>query len=61
MMSLSGQVVGQVQEAGRDDVDRAVAAARQALKGPWGRQTLEERCQLPANNQLLVFRSDVRG
>ena len=42
----TGQVVGQVQEAGREDVDRAVTAARQALKGPWGKLTLEERCQL---------------
>jgi len=42
----TGQVVGQVHEASRDDVDRAVQAARDALAGPWGRLSVEDRCQL---------------
>ena len=42
----TGQVVGQVHEASREDVDRAVQAARDALSGPWGRFSLEDRCQL---------------
>ena len=42
----TGRVVGRVQEAGRDDVDRAVTAARRALEGPWGRLSVEERCRL---------------
>lgn len=31
----TGKVVGKVAEASREDVDRAVKAARQALRGPW--------------------------
>jgi aminomuconate-semialdehyde/2-hydroxymuconate-6-semialdehyde dehydrogenase len=42
----TGLVVGRVQESGRDDVDRAVTAARRALKGPWGKLSVEERCRL---------------
>jgi (Z)-2-((N-methylformamido)methylene)-5-hydroxybutyrolactone dehydrogenase len=35
-----------VPDAGRDDVDRAVAAARAALKGPWGQMTGADRAEL---------------
>ena len=42
----TGEVVSQVHEAGRDDVDAAVQAARAALDGPWGRMGAEERSQL---------------
>ena len=40
---LTGQVIAQVHEAGRDEVNAAVAAARAALKGPWGKMTVAER------------------
>jgi len=42
---LNGQVIAQVHEAGRAEVDAAVAAARAALKGPWGRMTVAERVE----------------
>jgi len=40
---LDNRVIGEVAEAGRAEVDAAVAAARAALTGPWGRMTLTER------------------
>jgi aminomuconate-semialdehyde/2-hydroxymuconate-6-semialdehyde dehydrogenase len=40
---VTGTVIAQVHEAGRAEVDAAVAAARAALKGPWGRMTVAER------------------
>lgn len=39
----TGQVVAQVAEAGDDQVDRAVQAAKNALDGPWGRMSIDER------------------
>lgn len=39
----TGAVVSLVEESTRDDVDHAVSAARKALKGPWGRMTLDQR------------------
>ena len=39
-------VIGRVAEAGKAEVDAAVAAARAALKGPWGQMTLAERVTL---------------
>src|SRR5574337_1307214 len=39
-------VIGRVAEAGKAEVDAAVAAARAALKGPWGRMTLTRRVEL---------------
>ena len=42
---LTGQVIAQVHEAGRAEVDAAVAAARAALHGPWGRTTVEQRVE----------------
>jgi aminomuconate-semialdehyde/2-hydroxymuconate-6-semialdehyde dehydrogenase len=41
-----GRLVATVHEAGRDEVDRAVQAAKAALKGPWGRMTTDERSAL---------------
>ena len=41
----TGAVIARVHEAGRDEVDRAVAAARRALKGEWGRLGVEQRCE----------------
>ena len=41
-----GHVVGRVPEADRTDLDRAVAAARQAFdEGPWPRLTMAERAE----------------
>ncbi len=39
-------VVAQVAEAGEAEVERAVQAARKALKGPWGKSTIEERAAI---------------
>ena len=43
---ISNAVIGQVAEAGQAEVDAAVAAARAALKGPWGSMTLAQRVEL---------------
>ncbi|MGG8410026.1 aldehyde dehydrogenase [Streptomyces sp. 12297] len=43
------QVIGRVPHASREDVDRAVAAARQAFDhGPWPRMSLDERIAVVA-------------
>lgn len=42
----TGSVIGQIHEAGREEVDAAVAAARGALDGEWGRLGVERRCEL---------------
>jgi aminomuconate-semialdehyde/2-hydroxymuconate-6-semialdehyde dehydrogenase len=39
----TGATIGQVHEAGADEVDRACRAARRALRGPWGKMSLAER------------------
>lgn len=39
-------VIGPVHEAGKEQVDAAVKAARAALKGPWGKMTLAQRVAL---------------
>ncbi|MEJ8859178.1 2-hydroxymuconic semialdehyde dehydrogenase [Variovorax robiniae] len=43
---LNGEVLAQVHEADAALVDRAVQAARRALKGPWGQTTPEERAKM---------------
>ncbi|MBI3452773.1 MAG: 2-hydroxymuconic semialdehyde dehydrogenase [Rhodospirillales bacterium] len=43
---VDNQPVALVHEAGEGEVDRAVAAARRALKGPWGRMPQAERIAL---------------
>lgn len=43
---VDGRVVAVVHEAGREDVDRAVQAARAAADGPWGRMPQRERGRL---------------
>jgi len=43
---VNGRVVCTVSEADAELVDRAVQAARRALRGPWGRLTTAERCAL---------------
>lgn len=42
----TGEVLGEVAEGGKEEVDRAVAAARKALNGPWKKLTLQERSKL---------------
>src|ERR1700736_2294514 len=49
------QVIGQVAEAGREDVDRAVRSARNAFEGDWGRMRAAGRGQL-----LLKFADVIR-
>jgi aminomuconate-semialdehyde/2-hydroxymuconate-6-semialdehyde dehydrogenase len=42
---LTGAVIAHVHEAGHAEVDEAVAAARAALEGPWGRMTVDQRVE----------------
>ena len=42
----NGKLIAQVHEAGREEVDAAVRAARAALKGPWGKMTIDERAAI---------------
>ncbi|MCC4118630.1 2-hydroxymuconic semialdehyde dehydrogenase [Aromatoleum toluclasticum] len=42
---LDNRVIAAVHEAGKREVDAAVAAARAALNGPWGRMTVAERVE----------------
>ncbi|HEX2797653.1 MAG TPA: aldehyde dehydrogenase family protein, partial [Immundisolibacter sp.] len=42
----TGQVIAKVHEGGKAEVDLAVAAARAALKGPWGKMPMAERMDL---------------
>ena len=43
---LDNALIATVHEAGKAEVDAAVAAARAALNGPWGRMTVAERVDL---------------
>ncbi len=43
---IDNSLIGLVHEAGRPEVDAAVAAARAALKGPWGKLSVVERVKL---------------
>ena len=43
---LNNAVLGNVHEAGKAEVDAAVAAARAALEGPWGRMTVAGRVDM---------------
>lgn len=43
---VDGSLIDKVSEAGREDVDDAVRAAREALHGPWGSLKLAQRCDL---------------
>ncbi|MBM4761685.1 aldehyde dehydrogenase family protein [Bacillus sp. B15-48] len=42
----NGQVIATVYEAGQTDVDKAVAAAKAAFKGPWSKYSPAERTRL---------------
>lgn len=43
---VDNSVIGLVHEAGRTEVDAAVRAARNALRGPWGQLTVAQRVDL---------------
>ncbi|MDW3689293.1 aldehyde dehydrogenase family protein, partial [Cupriavidus sp. CV2] len=43
---VDNSLIGHVHEAGQAEVDAAVAAARQALTGPWGKMTVAQRVEL---------------
>ncbi|GAA2451805.1 2-hydroxymuconic semialdehyde dehydrogenase [Agromyces soli] len=43
---VDGSRIAVVHEAGAEQVDRAVAAARAALDGPWGRMSVAERARI---------------
>lgn len=43
---VDNSLIGQVHEAGEEEVDFAVRAAKAALKGPWGKLTQAERAAL---------------
>jgi aminomuconate-semialdehyde/2-hydroxymuconate-6-semialdehyde dehydrogenase len=43
---LNNAVIGQVAEAGEQEIDRAVQAARGALHGPWGKLVVADRVEL---------------
>jgi aminomuconate-semialdehyde/2-hydroxymuconate-6-semialdehyde dehydrogenase len=43
---VDDQVIARVAEAGREEVDAAVHAARQALEGPWGKLPVAKRVEL---------------
>src|SRR5262245_18133935 len=43
---VENSVIGTVYEAGRPEVDAAVAAAKAALKGPWGKLSVVDRVKL---------------
>jgi len=43
---VDNRVIGKVHEAGKDEVDAAVRAARAALNGEWGRMSVARRVEL---------------
>src|ERR1700674_3243411 len=43
---IDNSLIGMVHEAGKPEVDAAVAAARAALRGPWGKLSLNDRVKL---------------
>ena len=43
---IDNSLIGKVYEAGQAEVNDAVAAARAALKGPWGQLSVVERVNL---------------
>ena len=46
----NGEAIASVAEAGAEDVDKAVAAARRALEGPWGQMPVNERLARPGRS-----------
>ncbi|PRY25512.1 aldehyde dehydrogenase (NAD+) [Aliiruegeria haliotis] len=55
----TGQEIGEIARAGTAEVDEAVAAARAAIDGPWGRTTAAERGRILSRiGQLVLERVD---
>ena len=50
----TGQVFAQVAAGDAADIDVAVGAARQALKGPWGRLAPAERGRILSRTAALI-------
>jgi len=42
----TGEVIAIVHEGGKTEIDAAVAAARAALRGPWGKMTTAQRAEI---------------
>jgi len=51
----SGEAFGEMADGGAADVDRAVAAARRAFEGPWGRLTATERGRLLTRTGVAIL------
>ena len=51
----TGEVFDQLARGNTADVDAAVAAARAALAGPWGRMTAAERGRILHKMSLLIL------
>lgn len=43
---IDGSLLGMVYEAGAEEVNAAVAAAKAAMSGPWGKMTVDDRVKL---------------
>jgi len=43
---IDNSIIGRVHEAGKAEVDSAVAAAKAALSGPWGQMSIAERVEI---------------
>ncbi len=51
----TGQIIGELARGRAADIDAAVAAARHALKGEWGRKTAVERGRILTRIGQLVL------
>ena len=51
----TGEVFDQLARGSAADIDKAVAAARAALKGPWGRMTATERGRILVRMSALIL------
>jgi aldehyde dehydrogenase (NAD+) len=55
----TGETIGAIARGAADDIDHAVAAARAALAGPWGRMAAAERGRLiAAIGRMVLERAD---
>lgn len=66
----TGQVIGRIPRSGAPDVERAVQAARAALRGPWGSTGTAERARMleriadgiaARSDELVAIESDDQG
>ena len=66
----TGAVVGRIPRSGADDIDRAVASARDALSGPWGALGVRDRAAMldriadgiaARREELVAMESDDQG